>query len=274
VKIDLHLHSNVSDGQLAPAAVLEAAAAAGLSTIALTDHDTAAGVPEALVAGHALGVQVIPGIELSTRSHEAEHHILGYWIDPECAVMRQHQEVALARRRSRMHGMVEKLRGLGVEITFDDVVRAAGPDAQALGRPHLARALHEGGHTRYYGEAFVRYIADGGVAYVSEAFPGVDEAIEMIHAAGGMAVWAHPDPLRVHTLLDGFADMGLDGVECFRPNLTAAEAGNLLQLTLARGLQPTGGSDWHGPGRHALGDFYVQPHEVRGVLDWTGPSRR
>lgn len=268
LKIDLHLHSNVSDGQLAPAALVETAAAAGLATIALTDHDTAAGVAEAVRAGAALGLQVVPGIEVSTRSGDHEYHVLGYWVDPASEAMRRHHDEALARRRKRMLGMVEKLQGLGLAIEFDDVLRAAGPDVQALGRPHLARALLEAGHTRYYGEAFVKYIADGGVAYVSERFPTVGEAIATIHAAGGMAVWAHPDPDRFAADVEGFAEAGLDGVECFRPNLTAAEVGVLLRKTEALGLQPTGGSDWHGPGRASLGDFYVQPHEVRGVLDW------
>jgi 3',5'-nucleoside bisphosphate phosphatase len=273
VRIDLHLHSNVSDGHLAPAELVAAAALAGLSVISLTDHDTIGGVPDAVAAGSTLGVQVIPGIEVSTRTGEHEYHILGYWVDPLHPTMLEHQKIALARREHRMHGMVEKLRTLGMDISFDDVVRAAGPDVQALGRPHLARAMLDAGLTRYYGEAFARYIADGGIAYVSERFPEVEQAIELIHAVGGMAVWAHPDPDRFAADIHAFRAAGLDGVECYRPHLTHDETRALLRRVSELGLHPTGGSDWHGPARSQLGDFSVSREEVQGVLDWPAVVR-
>lgn len=271
MRLDLHVHSHVSDGQLAPAEVVRAAAAGGLDVMALADHDTAAGVPEAREEGERLGVRVIPAIEVSTRHGEHELHILGYWIDPAAPSVVQHQ-VASARRRSvRMERMVEKLRSLGVDVSFDDVLHAAGTETHSLGRPHLARALLAGGHTRYYGEAFALYLADGKPGHVVEAFPTVEEAIRMIHDAGGVAVWAHPPIDLLPLEIARFAAWGMDGIECFRPSLSTEEWGQFEKTARAHGLFPTGGSDWHGPHRARLGDFYLPPEAVRELLE-RGPA--
>lgn len=266
MKIDLHLHSHVSDGDLAPAALVKAAAAAGLRVIALTDHDTAGGVPQALAAASTLPVGVIPGIEMSTRWADRELHILGYWIDPHSAPILEHQTAAVLRRIERMRGMVDKLQALGVPITYEEVVVAAGPEAQSIGRPHLARALHAAGHTRFYGEAFARYISDGGPAFVAQAFPTPAEAIASIHAAGGVAVWAHPPLDALHELIPLMADWRLDGIECFRPMLTGPDTTMLLESARRFGMFPTGGSDWHGPHRVALGSFSITEEQVHEVL--------
>jgi predicted metal-dependent phosphoesterase TrpH len=266
MKIDLHLHTHVSDGDLAPAALVNAAAAAGLDLIAVTDHDTAAGVPAALAAASDLAIRVVPGIEMSTRWLEHELHLLGYWIDPAAPSIQRHQDASVHRRVDRMERMVAKLQGLGIPITYDAVAEAAGPEAQSIGRPHLARALHAAGHTRYYGEAFARFIADGGPAFVAQAFPTPAEAIEQIHAAGGVAVWAHPPLDLVEALLPEMTEWGLDGVECFRPNLAVNEVDLLLRTARRHQLFPTGGSDWHGPHRAALGDFWLRPEQVPELL--------
>lgn len=258
MRIDLHLHSHVSDGHMAPGDVARGALAAGLSLIALTDHDTAAGVPEAIAAAAGTPLRVLPGIEISTRFGEHEFHVLGYGIDPGSGVIAAHQDASLVRRVRRMERMVERLGEMGVAITFDEVSAAAGP-ARSLGRPHLARALLAGGHTRYYGEAFERYISDRGPAFVAESFPTPLDAIDIIHAAGGLAVWAHP-PLDPFTeLLPEFIAWGLDGVECYRPNNAPEDVLVLERATRELGLIPTGGSDWHGPHRASLGDFFVDP---------------
>lgn len=266
MKIDLHLHSYVSDGQLSPAQLMEAARAGGLDMVALTDHDTAAGVSEAQAAAEKLGLEFIAGIELSTRYDVHEFHILGYGIDPDSPPMKGHQEASVVRRTDRMRAMVERLHELGVTVSFDEVLTAAGP-AESLGRPHLARALLAGGHTRYYGEAFSRFISDGGPAYVSQGFPDVGDAIRTIHDAGGLAVWAHPplDLFEAHIPL--FRELGLDGVECFRPGTLPLDIQWLEGITRHEGLFPTGGSDWHGPHRSALGDFYVRPEDIPEVLE-------
>jgi predicted metal-dependent phosphoesterase TrpH len=160
MKVDLHMHTWVSDGDVAPTEVVRLAAAAGVDVIGITDHDTAAGVEEALAAAEGTGVTVIPGIEISTMWTEYELHILGYWIDPRAESILKHQDRGALRRLVRMKAMVDRLQGMGIDITMDDVEAAAGPTVKTLGRPHLARALHKAGHTRYYGEAYVRYIGD------------------------------------------------------------------------------------------------------------------
>jgi len=266
MKIDLHLHSHVSDGELAPAELVRGAVAAGLSIIALTDHDTAAGVPPAMDAATSLPVGVIPGIEISTRLGEFELHMLGYWIDPSSPPILAHQTASIERRTNRMHGMVGRLREMGIPISYEEVLAAAGAEVQSIGRPHLARALLAAGHTRYYGEAFARFISDAGPAFVAQAFPSPAEAIELIHAAGGVAVWAHPPLNLVETLLPEMAQWGLDGVESFRPHLSPADIDLLVQTARRYGLYPTGGSDWHGPHRTSLGDFYVREEEVYELL--------
>lgn len=266
MRIDLHIHSRASDGHFTPTAVVDTAAAAGLDVIALTDHDTASGVREAVEAAQGRPLRVISGIEVSTRHGDAELHILGYFVDPGAPSIVAHQEASVRRREGRMHAMIERLRAQGLRIGFEDVLREAGPDVASLGRPHLARALLSRGQTRTYGEAFERYLHDGGSAFVPTEFPGVDEAIRTIREAGGLAVWAHP-PIDVFDReIRTFASWGLNGVECFRPNTPPAESSLLETAARSLGLLRTGGSDWHGPHRMQLGSFWVGPGEVRELL--------
>lgn len=251
---------------MSPAEVVRLAAAAGLDVIAITDHDTAAGVEEACEAAVAHRLVVIPGIEISSRLDAHELHVLGYWIDPASGPILRHQESASLRRAVRMEAMVGRLQEMGLSITYRDVEDAAGPTVQTLGRPHLARALHQGGHTRFYGEAFTRFIGDAGPAFVSEGFPSTADAIATIHAAGGVAALAHPPLDWIQDLLPHLVEQGLDGVECFRPGMTPSDVALLEHLTHEYGLFPTGGSDWHGPRRWPLGEFAVPSARVSDVL--------
>lgn len=267
MRIDLHVHSHASDGHLAPAAVVAAAAAGGLHVLALADHDTVAGVAEAQAAGPAAGVRVISAIEVTARHGAAEVHVLGYHVDPAAAALRDHEARSAHRRTDRMRRMVERLNEQGVPVTWDEVIRAAGPEAASLGRPHLARALMAAGHVRSFSEAFDRWLRDGGSAFVDTQFPSVEEAIALIHDAGGLAVWAHPPLDAFDGCIRPFAEWGLDGVEVWRPATLPADAQRMLAATRALGLFPTGGSDWHGPHRGPLGDFHVREEWVREVLD-------
>jgi predicted metal-dependent phosphoesterase TrpH len=269
-RVDLHIHTHASDGQLSPAAVVHAAVRGRLDVIAITDHDTVAGVNEALAAARGQPITVVPGIELSTRHGPHEIHILGYFIDPDSPALRDYQSAAGDRRAMRMQEMVRRLQGQGVGVSYEDVLRIAGPEASSLGRPHLARALQEAGHTRSVGEAFDLYLKDGGSAFVDTAFPPVQDAIATIHAAGGVAVWAHPELAVFDSEVRTFARWGLNGIECFRPTTPPVESMLFDKVAREMGLFRTGGSDWHGPHRGRLGDWAVRSDEVRELLDLKG----
>ncbi|HEX9939283.1 MAG TPA: PHP domain-containing protein [Longimicrobium sp.] len=265
-RIDLHIHTHASDGQLSPTAVVNAAARGRLDVIAVTDHDTVAGLHEALNAARGLSVTVVPGVELSTHHGEHEIHVLGYFIDPDSPALRRHQGLAGERRAARMQEMVRRMQALGARVEYEDVLRVAGPEASSLGRPHLARALQQAGHTRSVGEAFDLYLKDGGTAFVPDVFPGVREAIDTIREAGGVSVWAHPALEVFDREVRTFAGWGLNGIECFRPNTPPVESMLFEKVARDMGLFRTGGSDWHGPHKGRLGDWAIRGDDVRDFL--------
>jgi len=265
-RIDLHIHTHASDGQLSPSSVVNAAVKGKLDVIAVTDHDTVNGLHEALAAARGQPVTVIPGIELSTHHDGHEIHVLGYFIDPDSPALRAQQALAGERRAGRMQEMVKRLQELGVAVQYDDVLRIAGPEASSLGRPHLARALQQAGHTRSVGEAFDLYLKDGGTAFVPSVFPGVREAIDAIREAGGVSVWAHPALEVFDREVRTFAGWGLNGIECFRPNTPPVESMLFEKAARDMGLFRTGGSDWHGPHRGRLGDWAIRGDDVHDFL--------
>ena len=266
-RVDLHLHTRASDGQLTPSALVQAAVAGRLDVIAITDHDTVAGVEEALAAGRGKPLRVIPGVELSSHQDGVEIHVLGYFVDHRSDVLRRHHAGASERRAGRMREMVGRLQGLGVGVEYEDVLRVAGPEASSLGRPHLARALQAAGHPRSVGEAFDLYLRDGGSAFVATTFPTTREAIDIIHAAGGVAVWAHPVLEVFEQQVRNFAAWGMNGIECFRPNTPPVESMLYERVSRDMGLFRAGGSDWHGPHRSRLGEWAVRWEEVRELLE-------
>ena len=246
--IELQSHSTVSDGQLAPAEVVERAAEAGVTTLALTDHDAIAGVVEAGEAAQRVGIELVPAIEMSCVHEYAEDlHICGYWIDlekiaPAC-------ERAQEERRTRAGEIVENLRREGFDLTLDDAIREAGA-ADSIGRPHIAKAA---GATGDLGPFFEEYLVPGAKAFVSRKWPGAEEAVTLIHDAGGVAVVAHPywdvqEPEQVRDLVESLVrDVSLDGIETFYPPHTAAQTKHCLELCDEFGLVPTASSDFHGP---------------------------
>jgi len=248
VRADLHVHSNASDGTDDPAEVIRRAARAGLDAVALTDHDTVAGHPQAgrALAGHLM---LVPGLELSCQLQGRSVHMLAYLFDPG------HDELAaeLSRIRDdrvwRARAMVDRLAELGVDISWDQLAAIAGP--AVIGRPHIARAMVASGVIAEPGEAFTAdWIADGGRAYVSRyALPPV-RAIQLVRAAGGATVLAHPRAGREWACPDeeiaGLAAVGLAGVEVFHPDHSTAERTRLRALAADLGLLASGGSDDHG----------------------------
>ncbi len=243
--VDLHMHSTASDGVLAPAAVVAAARAAGLAAIALTDHDTLEGVPEARAAGERVGLRVVAGVELSAHEGDRELHVLGLHLTRVSAL--EERLVALrATRRTRAMQIVEKLRTLGFPIELDAVWREAGEGA--VGRPHVARVLIANGWAKDHRDAFDRLIGSGRPAYVPKQRLPLPEAVQMLRDAGGLAIIAHPGPDGSRSRLEMFKRIGFDGVEVRHPSHTVEDIARLGTLADYLGLVPSGGSDWHGAG--------------------------
>jgi len=252
VLIELQSHSTVSDGQLPPAGVVEQAAAAGVTTLALSDHDAVAGVPEAEEAARRLGLELVPALEMSCVHEYAEDlHVCGYWVDLEAiapACERAQQE-----RRARAGEIVENLRREGFDLSLDDAIREAG-DADSIGRPHIARAAGASGDL---GPFFEEYLVPGAKAFVPRRWPSAEQAIELIRAAGGAAVVAHPywdvsDPAQVEDLIRSLRP---DGIETFYPSHSKQQTGHLLALCEELGITPTGSSDYHGPTHKTFARF-------------------
>jgi predicted metal-dependent phosphoesterase TrpH len=243
--IDLHAHTRASDGQYAPSELVVNAHHAGLRVLAVTDHDTIAGLAEALEAGAAAGLEVVPGIELSAFVHGREAHILGHFVDPEEQQLCRFAEFLREHRVARTRRMVARLAELGVETPFDEVVAMSG--GKNLGRPHVARVMIARGYVGSIKEAFDRYIGVGKPAYVERYELGSDEAISLIDRAGGCATLAHAfasglDRIDVATL----KEQGLAGLEVEHPDHDAEARRRAAALAREFDLVPTCGSDYHG----------------------------
>ncbi len=271
MRLDLHVHTTASDGCLGPAEVVGLAADGGLDVLAITDHDTVAGIPAATDAAAQLSLLLVPGIEVSSTHEGAEYHILGYFVDPQAASIRTHERHALGGRESRMEEMVNRLRRQGLLIEMADVLDAAGLDRSAIGRPHLARALVSKGYAKSVPDAFDRLIGDDHPAFVPTQLATPEEAIRLILDAGGMPVWAHPPMGALHRLLPAFVEAGLRGLEVYRPRGTPRHIRKLERAAEAAGLLLSGGSDWHDPEHgYPLGSFYVTQEEVGELIEAGG----
>jgi predicted metal-dependent phosphoesterase TrpH len=267
MRLDLHTHTICSDGTLTPVALVAAAKAGGLDVVAVTDHDTAAGVEAALAAAAAAGgPRVVAGTELTCTFDGAEVHLLGYGIAPAHPAIAAFAARGSALRRERLVAMVERLNRLGIRIRAEEVEVPA--DCAAVGRPHLARALVKRGTVGNFQDAFTRFLADGGPAWVPSRGPALAEGIGAVHAAGGLGVWAHPALADVHRFAAARA-LGLDGIETIRPRVEPASSLVLEQAAREAGLLVSGGSDWHGA-PPALGAWYVTEKHVGALLERLG----
>jgi predicted metal-dependent phosphoesterase TrpH len=252
---DLHSHSTVSDGRLSPTQLLERAAARGVALLALTDHDNVGGIAEAREAGRRLGVEVVPGVEISADYGPGTMHILGLGIDVESPELLKSLQGLQQARRERNPKVIERLRAAGVELTLGEVEKLAG--ANQVGRPHFAQALVDKGAARDFNDAFERFLAKGRPAYVAKARLAPQEAIRCIHAAKGLAVLAHPIQLKLNgaeleAKVAELKGLGLDGVEVYHSDHGPEEERLYLALAQSHGLKVSGGSDFHGiPGKDA-----------------------
>jgi 3',5'-nucleoside bisphosphate phosphatase len=245
--VDLHTHSICSDGTLTPVELVQEASRRGLSFLALTDHDTVEGLPEAIAEGDRVGITVIPGTELSAERNGREAHILGYYIDTNNEEFIRELDAFAQMRPVRIDHMVEKLRSLGLDIDQNRVREISGPGT--IGRPHVALALIEKGYATDIADAFNRYLSAGRPGYVPRQKISPEEAIGLITRAGGVAVLAHPFSTRaVEESLADFVPLGLKGLEVFYGEYTPEQREELQQVAERWNLIPTGGSDYHGPG--------------------------
>jgi 3',5'-nucleoside bisphosphate phosphatase len=267
--LDLHIHSTASDGTVSPATVVRDALEAGLDVIALTDHDTIHGVPEAIAAAEGHPIAVLPAIEISTSVDERELHILGYVVDPSHPELLEHSARAGDRRRERLREMVARLHDQGIEVPFGDVLDAV-PEGGAPGRPHLARAMVTAGIVEDVPEAFDRFIGNDHPAYVPAHLLDPAGAIQLIRRAGGLSFWAHPDTRLLDEMLPYLCSSGLDGLEIHRPWIPAARVQRLEAAVRNWSLLVSGGSDWHGPEGGPLGEFRIGANEVQGFLEAAG----
>jgi 3',5'-nucleoside bisphosphate phosphatase len=263
--IDLHAHTTASDGQFSPRDLVLRARAAGVTTLAVTDHDTVAGVAEAVATARALGgIEIVPGIEVSTSIGATDIHVLGHFVridDPALVAFTAQQE---GERRARMERMVAKLNELGISVTMAEVEAQAGSDN--LCRPHLARVLVARGICGDMQGAFTRFIGDDGPAFSPHRHPDAREAIALIHTAGGKATLAHPAPDKVERgQIVELAGYGLDGVEIFRPETPTDVREGYHAIALDLGLAVTGGSDFHGEG-NALGSIGLERRYYEALL--------
>jgi len=245
-KVDLHIHSTASDGQLEPEDIVRKSAESGLTVIAIADHDSVDGITSALAAAKAFpGLKVIPCVEISTDVPSGEVHILGYFIDYTSQELLASLKRLRNSRWERAKGMVAKLGSLGIHIEWQRVQEIAG--SGSVGRPHIAQAMLEKGYIASLKEAFTEYIGRGGPAYVEREKMTPVEAVELILKAKGLPVLAHPftinDP---ETLVVELKAAGLVGIETYYDGYTADEISRLVNLADKYGLIASGGSDFHG----------------------------
>jgi predicted metal-dependent phosphoesterase TrpH len=266
MRIDLHTHSNVSDGTDTPAELVVAAHEAGLDVVALTDHDTFDGLDRAVAAGREHGVEVVHGLELSCSRQGQSVHLLAYGADPEAAALAQEMVRVREGRSGRLRPVLDLLAGLGVPVTEEEVLAQVG-SSPSVGRPHIADALVAAGWVQDRTEAFDRFLADGGPAHVGRYAIEVGHGIDLVHAAGGVAVIAHPwgrgraELLPATFLTELVERHGLDGIEVDHQDHDAEARAELWALVDRLGVLGTGSSDYHGTGKtdHGLGVNTTRP---------------
>jgi hypothetical protein len=254
---DLHMHSVCSDGEWSPSRLVKEARREGLRAIALTDHDTTAGLEEAFAAGDENGVEVIAGVEISTWL-DADVHVLAYGFDPRFPALASLFHDAVDARRVRAERIVERLAELGKPISMAAVMTEAGEGA--IGRPHVARALAKSGQVGSVREAFDRFLGDGKPACVEKMRVTPEEAARAVRAAGGVTVAAHPGCYGGTALVGRLAEAGIDGVEVNHHLHDRELTATLEAWADERGLLKTGGSDFHVPGAYTVGAVRV-PYE-------------
>lgn len=259
-RINLHLHTNVSDGALTPARLIKRSQEIGLDLISITDHDTSDAYKQ--LPTSILPLRILPGMEISSHHQGTDVHILAYGYDFDNPKLIEMTEMYLIGRRERAIKMISLLAGLGINIDLQDVIAVAG-SRELIVRPHIAQILVSKGYCQTKNEAFDKYIGNYKPAFVPKPEVSVTDAIKVIHGAGGFAVIAHPGKLAKASYLEEFIPMGIDGIEVWHPDHYQWEIDNFIAIAQKNGLYMTGGSDFHGEqDRHNLFDVVPAPQVV------------
>jgi predicted metal-dependent phosphoesterase TrpH len=260
--IDLHLHTTASDGTLSPSALVARAAAAGLRIIAVTDHDTLAGLPEAREAAAAHGLRLIDGVEITAVEDRRDVHLLAYFMDPTNAALVGFLKTQRSNRLRRIREIAERLASLGAPVDIESII-AVRKDGRSLGRPQIADALVAAGHVRDRDDAFDRFIGTDRPAYVPRRGAPPDEVIDIVRKAGGIVSMAHPALTKKDEIIPRLASAGLAALEARHSDQDAAAEQRYRALAARHGLAVSGGSDFHGDAGHrgALFGTVVLPVE-------------
>lgn len=248
--IDLHLHTTASDGLLSPVQLIAGAAAAGLTIVSVTDHDTVAGLGEARAAADRLGLQLVDGIEVTAVVDSRDVHILGYFIDPDSATLADFLRDQRDDRIRRVREIGERLDSLGLTVDVEALLEDTRGSSRSVGRPAIADALVAAGHAADRDDAFARLVGRGCAAFVPRRGVGGGQVIEHIHAAGGIASIAHPGILDRDSIIPDLVAAGLDAVEVWHSDHTPEHQAHYDALATRYGLARSGGSDYHGEGVH------------------------
>ncbi|NMB83075.1 MAG: PHP domain-containing protein [Ignavibacteria bacterium] len=265
VKIDLHMHTTHSDGAFSPTELVLKAKAAGLDIISITDHDSVNGIKEAIAVGKDTGVEVIPGLEISTDLDEKEVHLLAYFIDIDNEELQKYLSFFRDERFHRAKRIVQKLRNLGLSITIDDVIDHARNSA--IGRPHIAYAMVNLGLISNYYEAFERFIGDYGPAFERKIHVSPQSATKLISDAGGLSFVAHPGYMKESILID-LIKAGIDGIEVIHPSHSESQINFYRGIVNQYCLLESGGSDFHGGKKEDgenLGKYNISPNHLEAM---------
>ena len=258
-RVDLHVHTNFSDGAYTPAQVVDLARRAGLAALGITDHDTLGAVPAALAAAAGSTLEIVPGVEITSEYRRREMHLLGYFVALDHAGLTAALEAIRRHRIERFREMIERLRGRGVSLREEEQCVQGSPEA--LGRRHLAEMLVRARRVSNVREAFQRYLGDRGDVAVPKKRLPVAEALALVHDAGGVAAWAHPPYDCTQENLAELRDLGLGAVEVEYPDVRRSRILQLRGWAEQLNLAVTGGSDCHGPGRRGVGSCTISAAE-------------
>jgi hypothetical protein len=254
--VDLHIHTTASDGVMSPSEIVRYAKAKGLQAIAITDHDTIEGLEEGLLEGERIDFEVIPGIEISAEHSPGSMHLLGFFLDIHHPLLNERLGYLQKARAERNPKIVDRLNRLGIELTYEEVLKASG--GGQVGRPHFAQVLLEKNYVRSFQEAFERFLKKGAPAYVDKFRFKAKEAIHFINEAKGVAVLAHPNTLNMNgyseleNLILRLTEEGLRGIEVYYPEHSVLEVAQYKTLAERYGLLMTGGTDYHGIEKNGL----------------------